>query len=72
MADHFYGVNVGHGLEPGGVAGAAGVLTGTSTTSAKVELRVEDGVSGLSGNKFILLQALDAIRAKIVESDAPA
>jgi hypothetical protein len=72
MADHFYGVDVGHGLEPGGVAGAAGVTVGTSTASTHVELRVTDAVAGLTGNKGVLLRALDAIRAKIVESDAPA
>ena len=61
MADHFYGCNLGAGIDPGNVS------TGTSTTSKKVELRVEDGVSGNS--KQAVLLALAAIRAKIIASD---
>jgi hypothetical protein len=64
MADHFYGVNIGAGADP------AGVSTGTSTTSKKVELRIEDGVSGNS--KVEVLKAIDAIKAAIIEGDAPA
>ncbi len=72
MADHFYGVNVVHGVEPGGAGTHTGVATGTSTTSAKVELRVEDGVAGITGNKGALLRAIDAIKSKILEDSAPA
>lgn len=65
MADHFYGIDA-----PGAGADPDGVSTGTSTTSKKVELRVEDAVSG--NNKTEVLKAIDTIRAYIVESDAPA
>ena len=61
MADHFYGVNLGAGLDVNNVS------TGTSTTSKKVELRVEDGVSG--NNKKNVLLAIEAIKAKIIHSD---
>jgi hypothetical protein len=64
MADHFYGINIGGGADPSGVS------TGTSTTSKKVELRVEDGVSG--NNKMEVLKAIEAIRNKIIEGNAPA
>lgn len=64
MADHFYGVNMGAGIEDSNVS------TGTSTTSKKVELRIEDGVSGNS--KLEILKAIEAIKAKIVMGDAPA
>lgn len=63
MADTFYGADIGDG------AGAEGVSTGSSTTSKKVELRVEDGVSG--NNKKEVLKALEAIKAKIIEGNAP-
>lgn len=64
MADTFYGINIGGGADPNGVS------TGTSTTSKKVELRVEDGVSG--NNKVEVLRAIEAIKAKILEGNAPA
>jgi hypothetical protein len=64
VADHFYGVNLGAGLQSDNVS------TGTSTTSKKVELRIEDGVTG--NNKLEVLKALEAIKAKIVKGDAPA
>lgn len=64
MADHFYGVNIGVGFDP------AGVSTGTSTTSKKVELRIEDGVSG--NNKVEVLKALEEIKAYITKANAPA
>jgi hypothetical protein len=46
------------------------VSTGTSTTSKKVELRIEDGVSG--NNKTEVLKAIEAIKEKIEKSNAPA
>lgn len=64
MADVFYGVNIGAGIDP------ANVLAQASTTSRKIELRVETGVAGM--NKTQLLKAIDAIRAKIVTGNAPA
>lgn len=64
MADHFYGANIGAGADPNGVS------TGTSTTSKKVELRIEDGVTG--NNKFEVLRAIEAIKEKIIEGNAPA
>lgn len=63
MADHFYGVTV-----PGAKLGDVSI--GTATTSKKVELRVEDGVSG--NNKTEVLKALDAIRAYIQTDAEPA
>lgn len=64
MADHFYGANMGAGIDPYNVS------TGTSTTSKKVEVRIEDGVSG--NNKLQVIKALKAILAKIIEDNAPA
>ena len=64
MADTFYGVNIGGGIEPFNVS------TGSSTTSKKIELRIENGVSGMS--KTEVLKALEAIDAKIIEGNAPA
>lgn len=64
MADHFYGVNIGGGADPSGIS------TGTSTTSKKVELRVNDGVSG--NNKMEVLRAIEEIKAYIIEGNAPA
>lgn len=64
MADHFIGVNIGAGFDP------AGVSTGTSTTSKKVELRINDGVSG--NNKMEVLKALEEIKAYIIKNNAPA
>lgn len=64
MADHYFGINIG------GALGGDGVSTGTSTTSKKVEVRIEDGVSG--NNKKEVLAALEKIKAKIIVSDAPA
>lgn len=64
MADHFYGVNIGAGFDPSGVS------TGTSTTSKKVEVRIEDGVTG--NNKTEVLKALEAIAARITKDNAPA
>lgn len=64
MADHYFGVDMGEAL------GGSGVSTGTSTTLKKVEVRIEDGVSG--NNKKEVLAALEKIKAKIVVSDAPA
>lgn len=64
MADHYYGVDIGQAF------GAGGVTTGTSTTSKKVELVVEDGVTG--NNKVEVLLAIEKIKAHIQTGDAPA
>lgn len=64
MADHFYGVNLGGGADP------SVVTEGTSTTSKKVELRVEDGVSG--NNRVEVLKAIETIKNRIVKDSAPA
>ena len=61
MADHFYGANLGAGQD------ASNVSTGTSTTSKKVELRVEDGVT--YNNKKNVILAVKAILAKLIKSD---
>jgi hypothetical protein len=60
MASHFYGANLGAGIDPNNVA------TGTSTTSKNVELQVVDGVTG--NNKVQVLMALEAIKQKIIAS----
>lgn len=64
MPDRFYGADIGAGLDRNNVS------TGTSTTAKKVEVRIEDGVSG-NNKKFVLL-ALEAIKAKITADIAPA
>lgn len=64
MANHYYGVDIGAGFDP------AGVSTGTSTTSKKVEVVILDGVSG--NNKTEVLKALEAIAARITKDNAPA
>lgn len=64
MADHFYSVIVGE-------RAPHEVTVGTSTSSEAVELRVTDATTGIVGNKTALLNALDAIRRKIVVSNAP-
>lgn len=64
MADTFHGVNIGAGASP------ANVLSQASTTSRTVELRVTNGVAGMS--KTELLKAVEAIRNKIVTGNAPA
>jgi hypothetical protein len=64
MADTFYGVDIGAGLDP------ANVTVSSSTTSKKIELVIEDGVTGM--NKMEVLKALEAIKAKIIEGNAPA
>ncbi len=61
MSDVFYGVNMGAGID------ASNVTKDTSTTSKKVELRVEDAVTG--NNKKQVLLAIEAIKAKIIKSD---
>jgi hypothetical protein len=65
MADHFYGVTV-----PGGPQGIGNVTKGTSTNSANVELRVHDGVTGLT--KVEVLAALEAIADYLTTDNAPA
>lgn len=63
MADHFYGVNLGDEMP-------AEVSTGTSTTSKKIELRIEDGVTGV--NKLAVIKAIDTLKAYLVRDNAPA
>lgn len=64
MADHFYGVDLGAEF------GAGGVSTGTSTTSKKIELRIEDSVTG--NDKTEVLKAIEKIKAHIQTDNAPA
>ena len=64
MADTFYGVDMGASFGSGVVA------TGAATTTKKVELRIEDGVTG--NNKIEVLKALAKIKAHIETADAPA
>lgn len=63
MADTYYGVATGAGLD------ANAVTVGSSTGSTEVELRHTDGLATMS--KTSLLNAVDAIRARIVENDEP-
>jgi hypothetical protein len=63
MADTFYGIAVGAGLDPSAITVQA------STTGAAIELRVLNG-AGIS--KVALLNALETIENRIVENDAPA
>ena len=63
MADTFYGVALGAGLD------SSAVTVGSSTASSNVELRHTDGLSNMS--KTDLLKAVDAIRAAIVERVEP-
>jgi hypothetical protein len=64
MADHYYGVDLGHGI------GSNAVTTGTSSTATlDVELRVLDGVTGQS--KLNVIKALKAIEAHIKAGSAP-
>lgn len=64
MADHFYSVAIGDGLDP------STVTFGTSSSTESIELRVHDGVTGM--NKMELLRALETITAYIEKADAPA
>ena len=65
MADHYYGVDLGHGAD------ASAVTTGTSSTATlDVELRILDGITGMNKTKVLL--ALKTIADKIVKSSAPA
>lgn len=64
MANHYYGVNIGAGADP------AGVATGTSSTGKNVELVILDGVSGNS--KTEVLKAIEEIKNAILEGNAPA
>ena len=63
MADTFYSVIKGDGLEP------ANVTVGASTSGEAIELRVLNG-AGIT--KTDLRMALEAIRARITKNDAPA
>jgi hypothetical protein len=69
MADHFYGVSIGVGVDPNSAAGGTGVTFGTSTAGTAIELRVTDG-AGVS--KMDLLKALEVIEYYVAQSDAPA
>jgi ribonuclease HI len=64
MANHYFGIDIGGGLDPSGVS------TGTSSTSKKVELVIQDGVTG--NNKMEILKAIEAIESAIIEGNAPA
>lgn len=65
MANHYYGVNLGAGFDP------ANVSTGTSTTSKSVELVIVDATTGIAGDKMQVLRAIDAIKEKIIQGNAP-
>jgi hypothetical protein len=64
MADHFYSVVIGDGLDP------STVTAGTSTSGEAIELRVHDGVTGM--NKMEILKALETLEGYFVRANAPA
>jgi hypothetical protein len=64
MADHFYGINVGGGLDP------VGVTIGTSTAGSDIELRLRDGIAGM--DKVKVNSAFHAIISAIDRANAPA
>lgn len=59
MADHFYSVNKGHGVDP------SAVTTGVASSGQSIELRLHDG-DGL--NRMDVILALDTLRAFFVEN----
>lgn len=59
MADHFYSVNKGHGLDP------SAVTTGAATSGQSIELRLHDG-DGL--NRIEVLKALGTLIAYFQEN----
>lgn len=65
MAYHYYQLDVGSAYQ-------TGVTATTSPSTQVIALRVQDGVSGLSGNKFELLRAIEILRSYIESHDAPA
>lgn len=60
MADHFYSVNKGHGLDP------SAVTVGAATSGQSVELRIHDG-DGF--NRIEVIKALETIKARIEENE---
>jgi len=64
MAKHYYGINIGGGLDPSAVS------TGTSTTNKDVEVVITDSVSGMS--KAEVMKLLETLESKIMEGNAPA
>jgi hypothetical protein len=64
MADHFYGINVGGGLDP------SAVVFGTATAGSDIELRVHDGVTGM--DKMKIDAAMWSIISFIERASAPA
>lgn len=65
MAYHYYQIGVG---------GALGTGVNVTTSPSAVEpiaLRVEDGVSGLSGNKYELLRAIEVLRNYVATNVVP-
>jgi hypothetical protein len=64
MADHFYGINVGGGLDP------SAVTFGAASAGSDIELRVRDGVAGM--DKMKIDSATWAIISFIERANAPA
>ncbi|MDY0872826.1 hypothetical protein [Dongia rigui] len=65
MADTFYSINLGKGLSP-----AAVTVGASSAPTADFEFRIKNGVAGRG--KPQVINAIEAIVAKIVTSNAPA
>lgn len=64
MADHFYGVNIGHGLDP-----VVAIRTGTSSTATDdMELRTLDG-EGLT--RMDVIKGLRCLLAYFEQNNAP-
>jgi hypothetical protein len=70
MADVFYGVDLGGGDDANAAAGGAAVVKDTSTTSKKIELRIEQGVSGITGDREVVKEALRKIERFILSDSA--
>ncbi len=59
MADHFYGISKGAGVDPKGGVGGVGVTADTATTSLAIELRLADG-AGLT--RYEVLNAIEQLK----------
>jgi hypothetical protein len=71
MADHFYSVTFGNNVDPGAAAGGTAVVVDTSTTAgSKIELRITDSTTGIVGNRFVVLAALEKLKSYFTENNA--
>ena len=59
MADHFYGIKKGAGVDPKGGVGGVGVTTGVATTALAIELRLADGATL---TRYEVLNAIELLK----------